>query len=430
MMMKKAFVSLCSLLQILLFASTGTAAALPTTPNRDAILLDEHELTFEQFLSNEGRFYHDASEYAERKEIFYDNLRTIVEHNSKKMNNDKTKQDGYWMGVGPFADRRAHELLRGYDKYQSSKVRSQHESLSVKRRLKHHDHTAAVDIEKLGIEMQAVHDLPAQVDWRTQGVTTPVKQQGMCGSCWAFASTAVLESHVAIQTGILYELSPQELVSCAPNKLHCGGAGGCAGATAELAFDLVKQSGMVEEWQFGYEDARGEDIKCTLAEDTHPHHGKEIFHGAVAGIADYAVLPSNNYTVLMNTVAKLGPVTVSVACMPWHLYQSGVFYAPLHTGSATDLDHLVVLEGYGTDAESGEDYWLVRNSWGPRWGEKGYIRLKRVGEQECAIDDTPADGTACTLDPDGNEIDPEPQLICGNSGILFDTAIPLGGYLI
>jgi cathepsin L len=133
----------------------------------------------------------------------------------------------------------------------------------------------------------------------------------------------------------------------------------------------------------------------------------------------------------MNAVAKLGPVAVSVACSPWHLYQSGVFYSPLSAGGkATDLNHLVVLEGYGTDEETGEDYWIVRNSWGPRWGERGYIRLKRVGESECGVDETPSDGTACTLDPDGNPIDPEPQTICGNSGILFDSAIPLGGYLL
>jgi cathepsin L len=231
-------------------------------------------------------------------------------------------------------------------------------------------------------------------------------------------------------TGTLFELSPQELVSCAPNKQHCGGSGGCTGSTAELAFDLVRDHGMVQEWAFGYQDGDGGDVRCTLSERTGTKNEMEMFRDSVVSIIDYAVLPSNNYTVLMNTVAKLGPVTVSVACLPWHLYQSGVFYAPLTPGEATDLDHLVVLEGYGTDEESGEDYWLVRNSWGPLWGEKGYIRLKQVGSDECGVDETPADGTTCTLDPDGNEIVPEAQTICGNSGILFDTAIPLGGHLL
>jgi cathepsin L len=134
----------------------------------------------------------------------------------------------------------------------------------------------------------------------------------------------------------------------------------------------------------------------------------------------------------MNTVARLGPVAVSVACMPWVFYQQGVFDAPLTPGANTDLDHLVVLEGYGTDSETGADFWLVRNSWGPRWGENGYIRLLRhsVETTPCGIDETPQDGTACTLDPDGNEIVPDPQEICGTSGILTDSVIPLGGFLL
>jgi len=405
--------------------------------------VDEDAYSFEQFVRDFDRSYDSPVEYTARQAIFHENLRTIVAHNRQKQ--QQQQQDGshekqggggggggYWMGVNPLADRRADELLMGYDKYQSSRS-SRTAALNAQRRSLKEPAPGVED--RLPITIDAVHDLPPSVDWRTKGVTTPVKNQGMCGSCWAFASTAVLESHVAIQTGMLFELSPQELVSCAPNREHCGGTGGCAGSTAELAFDLVKSSGMVEEWSFGYQDGRGGEVNCTIAQQQTKHRGdddpKQYFRHAVASIADYVVLPSNNYTVLMNTVAKLGPVTVSVACSPWHLYQSGVFYAPLAPGGkATDLNHLVVLEGYGTDPETGEDYWLVRNSWSPKWGEQGYIRLLRVGDQECGVDTTPSHGTACTLDPDGNEIVPPPQTICGNSGILFDTAIPLGGYLL
>lgn len=101
------------------------------------------------------------------------------------------------------------------------------------------------------------------------------------------------------------------------------------------------------------------------------------------------------------------------------------------------LDHLVVLEGYGTDETTGEDYWLVRNSWGPLWGEQGYVRLKRVDpstlddpDSDCGLDTTPADGVACTKDEKGNDVIPPPEKICGNSGILYDATIPLGGYII
>ena len=205
---------------------------------------------------------------------------------------------------------------------------------------------------------------------------------------------------------------------------------GCTGATAELAFDYARTHGLVEEWNFGYESFHGENITC-------PWTPADSFNkGAVAAISGFTTLPTNNYTAVMNAVAKLGPVAVSVAASPWAFYESGVFSAAFNTSRSTDVNHLVVLEGYGTDDETGEDYWLVRNSWGPRWGENGYIRLKRQDPTDidpfdyCGLDVTPADGVSCTKDETGNAIDPPAAPICGTSGILYDTSIPLGGYLL
>jgi len=98
---------------------------------------------------------------------------------------------------------------------------------------------------------KAVNELPASVDWREvrPSVVSAVKDQGSCGSCWAFASTATIESHAAISTGQLFDLAPQQLASCAPNPDHCGGTGNCFGSIAELAFDYVAHSdGMYEEF--------------------------------------------------------------------------------------------------------------------------------------------------------------------------------------
>lgn len=413
------------------------SAALPAKfLDHDAsVLFDEESYSFEQFLSDFSRYYDNRNEYVEREHIFYENLRKIVAHNK----NQKVQLSGnvssghYWLGVNPWADRRADELFRGYNKYQSGSARSFSLDVASGRRQLRWSNSKELE-EKLGFTVDRVDELPIFVDWRMKGVTTPVKSQGMCGSCWAFASTAVLESHVAIETGFLFELSPQQIVSCTLNPFHCGGTGGCAGATAELAFNHVKEFGAVQEWQYGYQDGEGLPINCSLSSDTNrsTSKGKKYFNGAVAGISEYLTLPSNNYTILMNVVAKMGPVAVSVACLPWHLYKSGVFYEPMNENSKTssDLNHLVVLEGYGTDEDTGEDYWIVRNSWGPQWGEHGYIRLKRVGEKECSIDRTPSDGIGCTLDPFGQNVVPPPQKICGNSGILFDSVIPLGVFLI
>jgi cathepsin L len=399
-----------------------------------------------------------------RRQAKFEQILSATAHQQENENNELWKPESFshLLGINDFMDRLPEELPRGYDSMQSSRVRSSSSvlanqinagldvvsdvtAIARRRNLLQRESSEQALLKALGGAMVHVSELPEAVDWRMRGVTTPVKNQGGCGSCWAFASTAVLESHIALQTNVLLELSEQELVSCAPNPRKCGGVGGCAGATAEIAFELVRRHGMVEEWQFGYNDFHGSPVNCTLAlgtsslnstfvrnrfKDSGEASDKQFYKGAVVTIQDYIVLPSNNYTSLMNVVAKLGPVTVSVACMPWQFYRSGVFHVPLVPGKATDIDHLVVLEGYGTDQESGEPYWLVRNSWGPFWGEGGYIRLKRSSDEECAMDNTPEDGNACTIDEDGNQISPAPQSICGNSGILFDTAIPLGGSFV
>jgi cathepsin L len=382
---------------------------------------------------------------------------------------------GHVLGVNEWTDTTADELPTGYDK--TSKVSSvSREGATTSRTALR---SLKLERNELPFVVDAVSDLPASVDWRTKGVVTPVKNQGGCGSCWAFASTAVLESHIALQTGVLYELSEQELVSCSENPNECGGNGGCSGATAEIAFDFVVQNGIVEEWAFGYQEAHGADVECTLLDDKKEDGASSstFIKGSVASIQGYFTLPSNNYTVVMNTIAKLGPVTVSVACSPWHLYEGGVFYAPMNDPHSADVNHLVVLNGYGTDEETGEDYWLIRNSWGPRWGEggmlkpvmcssccyfgscccsfclnigrsrfltphfvilvSGYIRLKRTDPStlddpstDCGMDVTPGDGVACKKDDNGNDIVPPATQICGTSGVLFDTSIPLGGHLL
>jgi cathepsin L len=168
------------------------------------------------------------------------------------------------MEINMFADLLNEELPYGLDKsvhpaYRPSSVSSAASSVPfeslVKRNLRQ------------GFVVNG-GNLPDSVDWRTKGVTTPVKNQGGCGSCWAFSSTAALESHIAIQTGKLFSLSPQTMVSCIPNPKSCGGNGGCTGSTAEIAFSWVAEHGMIDEWRFGYQSFRGEKINCTFFPST------------------------------------------------------------------------------------------------------------------------------------------------------------------
>ena len=119
----------------------------------------------------------------------------------------------------------------------------------------------------------------------------------------------------------------------------------------------------------------------------------------------------------MIALATVGPLAINVDASSWHLYESGVYDSCDY--DAMDLDHVVVLVGYGNDPDLG-DYWLVRNSWSPTYGEDGYIRLKRdpVDDTPCGVDETPQDGTGC--DGDGT------QYPCGTCGVVFDASYPTG----
>ena len=184
------------------------------------------------------------------------------------------------------------------------------------------------------------------------------------------------------------------------------------GATAEIAFDYVAgMSGILEEYQLGYSAYSGSDSAC----------GFDVSGASpVATITGFVQLPENNYTSLMNAIAKVGPVAVSVDASTWSAYRGGIFNGC--NQKQPDINHAVTLVGYGE--ENGQKYWTVRNSWSPSYGELGYIRVLRTDDDEsnCGMDITPQDGTACTGETD-------PVKVCGTCGILYDSSYPTGSEL-
>jgi cathepsin L len=341
--------------------------------------------SFEKFLER-FRLKYTSHELALRKAIFLQNVKEVIAHNRKSGTT-------YKKGINKFSAMTSTEKkkMMGFDK-----KKKQHQQLK---------HAKPFDLITKN-EAQ----LPMGKDWRNYGVVGPVKDQGHCGSCWAFAATGVLESHVAIASGLIFDLSPQQFASCAPNPNHCGGTGGCEGGTAELAYDYLAgqgDDGMRQEYQYPYNSYYGEDYQCNVQDD------------AVAKITGFVQLPANNQSALMNAINTVGPLAISVDASTWHNYEGGVYDGCNQENP--DIDHAVMLVGYGVDKEHGP-YWLVRNSWSPAWGEGGYIRLKRtpfVEGDKCGMDTTPQDGSAC----DGQT---DPVKVCGTCGILYDTSYPVG----
>jgi len=246
--------------------------------------------------------------------------------------------------------------------------------------------------------------LPTSIDWREKNILTPVKDQGHCGSCWAFATVATVETSLAIATKQSLVLSTQNVVSCTENPNHCGGQGGCDGATSELGFDYVMNHGIALETDYPYKAETG---VCQRAKK-------------VVATSGFTQLAANNQDILLYSVVNSGPIAISVDASKWGAYAGGIFDG---CSKNATINHAVQLVGYGE--EGGVKYWIVRNSWGPKWGEQGFIRLKRFNTamEFCGVDHDPASGTACDHGPAN-------VTVCGMCGMLFDSSYPIGPVLM
>jgi len=225
-------------------------------------------------------------------------------------------------------------------------------------------------------------DPPASYSSVDLGLVTPVRNQRDCGSCTAFASMAALETCFRIQNGVLGDYSEQEFVDCA---YGINGANGCNGAPAEAYLKWVTDNprDLAHESQYPYLNLAPK-LTCS---DPMPVYRQ----GAKVNASFYSYDADEN--LLKQLVYTYGAAVTTVKSEgPFELYKGGVF-AGCNPGD--DIDHAVAVVGYGN--ADGIDYWLIKNSWGPTWGEGGFIRLQR-GVGMCGIGNMAA-VISCTVDP-------------------------------
>ena len=204
--------------------------------------------------------------------------------------------------------------------------------------------------------------VPLEVDWRKKHKVSSVKNQASCGGCWAFSSSEAVESIWAIKNNVLYNLSQQELIDC--SGLY--GNNGCMGGSMDGAFKYIMNNGLCTNISYPYMGFGGLCKKDNCE--------------SVVRISNYTDIIQNDEKILKRAVAQQ-PVSVAIQAnkRSFQLYQSGI-YNDLECG--TNLDHGVLVVGYGYSLEQDMKYWIIKNSWGVNWGENGYIRIQRDIDDE------------------------------------------------
>eukprot|EP00094_Tigriopus_californicus_P005515 TCALIF_05314-PA protein Name:"Similar to Cp1 Cathepsin L (Drosophila melanogaster)" AED:0.11 eAED:0.11 QI:144/1/1/1/1/1/4/133/333 len=287
--------------------------------------------------------YSTPAEEQFRMKVFMENKAKVAKHNHRAHRGHHR----YLLKMNKYGDLLHHEFVSELNGFRSD--------LKKKKPL-----LGASFISPANVE------IPDEVDWRTKGAVTPIKDQGWCGSCWAFSTTGALEGQHFRKTGKMVSLSEQNLIDCSESF----GNHGCNGGLMDLAFQYIKDNGGIDtETSYPYE---GKDASCR-------------FQAKNVGARDkgFVDLPPGDEEKLKEAVATMGPVSVAIDASheSFQFYSEGVYDEPeCDSGS---LDHGVLVVGYGSD--NGSDYWLVKNSWSTKWGDAGFIKMARNKNNQCGI---------------------------------------------
>lgn len=314
----------------------GLSQDMITTQQSQLNTSTYHWIEFTHFQSRFGKQYDSIDELTNRFHIFSENFNHIIKHNSDRYQN-------FTLGVNRFTDLTPSEFKQLY----ASGYKNDNDNDN--------------GYGSFGCKsFSTVTQNPVSVDWRNKGVVNPVRDQGQCGSCWAFATTTNAESVWAISTGKLLDLSEEFLVDCASGFGYFNM--GCNGGQMDSAFKYMINNGQCDESAYPYKAGVTKTAGTCQTCNPAPVHFSSCYDVA-----------SGNQLALESAVAKQ-PVTIAIEADTRYFqsYTGGILDAAT---CGTNLDHAVEIVGYGS--ENGNDYWTVRNSWGSQWGENGYVRIKR-----------------------------------------------------
>uniref|UniRef100_UPI00398F5162 cathepsin L2-like n=1 Tax=Pristiophorus japonicus TaxID=55135 RepID=UPI00398F5162 len=285
-------------------------------------------------------------EEAYRRMIWEDNMRYIEQHNLEHSMGKHT----FTVGMNQFGDLTTEEfnkLMNGFLRAEADN--STEEAVDE-------DDEDDEDDESNDVEMGPI------VDWRTKGYVTPVKNQGECGSCWAFSATGALEGQWRKRTGELISLSEQNLVDCSRRNNGCGG-----GFAMRAFIYVIENGGINSDVTYPY---TGMDNPCKFRS-----------HWIAATCSHYRLVKKEK--ALAKRVKGVGPISVAIDAShrSFHLYKTGVYYE--ENCSTDNLNHEMLVVGFGNQSQ--QNYWIVKNSWGTEWGEQGYIKMAKDKENNCGI---------------------------------------------